>query len=140
MGGEPVGVTGVGSELVGVTGVGGEPVGVTGVGGLWVGRGAYWRGLGVKPKGMRGRGCRWVACCAGVEWSWWAAGWVGGEDEPQKAMDMEGGGCGMVVGLMVPEAPVGWGEAICDGQLVQGGVLSILQLVSLYWTGWRRNS
>ena len=46
----------------------------------------------------------------------------------------------MVVGLMVPEAPEGWGEAICDGQLVQGGVLSILQLVSLYWTGWRRNS
>ena len=56
VGGEPVGVTGVGGEPVGVTGVGGEPVGVTGVGGLWVGRGAYWRGLGLKPKGMRGRG------------------------------------------------------------------------------------
>ena len=45
-----------------------------------------------------------------------------------------------MVGLMVPKAPVDWGEAICDGQLVQGGVLSILQLVNLYWTGWRRNS
>ena len=56
VGGEPVDVTGVVSEPVDVTGVGSEPVEVTGVGGLWVGRGAYWRGLGLKPKGMRGRG------------------------------------------------------------------------------------
>ena len=83
LGGEPVGVTGVGSELVGVTGVGGEPVGVTGVGGLWVGRGAYWRGLGVKPKGMRGRvQMGRVLRGSGVEL---VGGWVGvgGEGEGQ---------------------------------------------------------
>ena len=133
-------MTCVGGEPVGVTGVGGEPVGVTGVGGLWVGRGAYWRGLGVKPKGMRGRGCRWVACCAGVECSWWAAGWGWGEkvganveqvdavklgvvDDGDAAIDV-GGDDGVGVGtggIVLDTKAFGFHVALCEEGVFESG-------------------
>jgi len=90
--------------------------------------------------GELARGCRWVACCAGVECSWWAAGWGWGEkvganveqvdavklgvvDDGDAAIDVSGDdGVGVGTGGIVLDTKAfGFHVALCEEGVFESG-------------------
>jgi hypothetical protein len=90
--------------------------------------------------GELARGCRWVACCAGVECSWWAAGWGWGEkvranveqvdavklgvvDDGDAAIDVcgdDGVGVG-TGGIVLDTKAFGFHVALCEEGVFESG-------------------